>query len=49
MFCFECGKAISENSKFCPECGKAIETFDSNDTDEGKRGFSLFGLFPFQL
>jgi uncharacterized membrane protein YvbJ len=24
MFCFECGKAISENSKFCPECGKEL-------------------------
>ena len=46
MFCFECGKAIAENSKFCPECGKEIDTFDSDDTDtdEGKVGFSLFWI-----
>ncbi|MAR37429.1 MAG: hypothetical protein CL715_03720 [Chloroflexi bacterium] len=49
MFCFECGKTIADNSKFCPECGKEIDTFDSDDTDEGKGGFSLFWIIPLSI
>ena len=25
MFCTECGKKLTKNTKFCPECGKEVE------------------------
>ena len=37
MFCYKCGKEITDNSKFCSECGSAIESIDYGSIDKAKK------------
>lgn len=34
MFCKECGKSISDDSKFCSYCGSKVEPIESSDRSE---------------
>ena len=43
MFCKNCGKEISENTKFCPECGEIWGMAKENSGAGNTLGKALVG------
>lgn len=41
MFCSNCGKEITENSKFCPHCGSAVNQIEETKTRDVAQGNGL--------